>query len=116
MRNHMSNGSWWLVWLPWFELLFLSMWCEVSLMWWLVWQHAKGICLVSCKQPGCVLPSILVVYGVHARLEDISEEGRWVRTHAFTVEGREVRRTAGEKVPAGLLGQWRTVRRESQNC
>ena len=61
---------------------------------------------------GVVRPSILVVYGQHCRLENISEAGRWVETERFVFAGEEIVREAGERAHPGLMRTWRKLRSE----
>ena len=61
---------------------------------------------------GKVLPSVLLVYGTHCRLENISQTGHWVESESFEFQGQTVRREAGQKVPGVLMRQWRQLRQE----
>jgi hypothetical protein len=60
---------------------------------------------------GHVMPSILVTFGVHCRLEDIDSNGRWTRSHSFTVGDTWVTRKQGESV-GNLMLNWRRLRSE----
>ena len=61
------------------------------------------------KLAGEIDSSILVVLGVHARLEDISESGRWVRTVRFELGGEETVYQEGQSVGNVMLS-WRRLR------
>ena len=61
---------------------------------------------------GKVLPSVLLVYGTHCRLENISQTGHWVESESFEFQGQTVRREAGQKVLGVLMRQWRQLREE----
>ena len=60
---------------------------------------------------GSVDVSILLVAGSHARLENISEDGRWVQPETFSLAGKVVHRRAGESV-GNIMKSWRAVRLE----
>ena len=63
------------------------------------------------SQPvGKVLPSIIVVYGTHARLENISQAGYFLEAEQFEYAGQTVRREKGQKAPGTLMRQWRQLR------
>ena len=64
------------------------------------------------KPVGRVMPSILLVYGSHCRLENISESGHWLETEQYEYQGQTVRREAGQKVSGVLMRQWRQLRQE----
>ncbi|CAJ1333259.1 unnamed protein product, partial [Effrenium voratum] len=57
-------------------------------------------------------PTILVVFGSHARLENIGLNGRWIETEEFVVGEKVIRREAGEKVGGRLMCTWRKLRQE----
>ena len=57
------------------------------------------------KPVGRVMPSILLVYGSHCRLENISESGHWLETEQYEYQGQTVRREAGQKVSGVLMRQ-----------
>ncbi|CAJ1449715.1 unnamed protein product [Effrenium voratum] len=61
---------------------------------------------------GHILPTILVVFGSHARLENIGLDGRWIETEEFVVGEKVIRREAGEKVGGRLMCTWRKLRQE----
>ena len=58
------------------------------------------------------LPFVLLVYGSHCRLENISESGHWLETEQYECQGQTVRREAGQKVSGVLMRQWRQLRQE----
>lgn len=63
------------------------------------------------RQPlGVVMPSILVVYGKHCRLENISQKGTWVKSEKFQLGSKTVRRHKGKPVPGSLMRTWRKLR------
>ena len=65
------------------------------------------------KQPvGFIKKTVLVVYGVHCRLENISQEGTWIEDERFWVNGVLIERKAGEAVPANIMQGWRKLRQE----
>jgi hypothetical protein len=66
------------------------------------------------KEPvGFIKDSILVVYGVHCRLENIcSKKGTWLEEEKFYVGGQLVHRLPGEAVPANIMQGWRKLRKE----
>jgi hypothetical protein len=66
------------------------------------------------KEPvGFIKDSILIVYGVHCRLENIcSNTGTWLEEEQFYVAGQLVHRQAGEAVPANIMQGWRKLRNE----
>ena len=58
------------------------------------------------------LQGILIIHGtVHARLEDIDSEGRWVRDHQFNFKGRLIKRVKGQST-RGLMRNWVKLRNE----
>ena len=75
-------------------------------------QRVRGY-FDPAKQPqGGVSGSILVVYGCHCRLENISETGTWIQTERFVVNDREIVREAGARVPGSVMKTWRKARRD----
>ncbi|CAE7504265.1 unnamed protein product [Symbiodinium natans] len=62
------------------------------------------------KPVGVVMPTILVVYGKHCRLENISPAGTWVKTEKFVVGSKTVHRKAGTPVPGSIMRSWRKLR------
>lgn len=61
---------------------------------------------------GHIMPSILLVYGTHARLENISNSDRWVQREEFEYQGVRTVREADQKVPGNLLKGWRQLRQK----
>ena len=53
--------------------------------------------------------SILVVPGVHARLEDISPDGKWLRTVSFEIGGVVTMYKEGQPV-GNIMQGWRKLR------
>ena len=66
---------------------------------------------VAFLQRGVIDTSILVAVGVHAKLEEISEDGCWLKDRKFSYGGVDVDRKAGDKV-AQVMWAWRELRRE----
>ena len=56
--------------------------------------------------------SILVIPGVHARLENISADGKWIQTEEFHLGGKEIVHKAGESV-GNVMQSWRKLRQEA---
>ena len=56
--------------------------------------------------------SILVVPGGHARLENISADGKWIQTEEFHLGGKEIVHKAGESV-GNVMQSWRKLRQEA---
>ena len=52
---------------------------------------------------GKVLPGLLVVHGVHARLNNISQDGKFISDESFWFKGNLVQRKAGESAGKLLL-------------
>lgn len=52
---------------------------------------------------GKVLPGLVVVHGVHARLNNISEDGKFISDESFWSKGNLVQRNAGESAGKLLL-------------
>ena len=59
---------------------------------------------------GVQLPPLLIAYGVHCRLANISKERRWIADEELEVAGVTVVRKKGEKVPGGLMEGWLAAR------
>lgn len=57
-----------------------------------------------------ILPSVLVVFGQHCRLENISPAGTWLSDEKFLAGQKLVERKAGEKVPGNVMKGWRALR------
>jgi hypothetical protein len=58
---------------------------------------------------GSIDISILLMIGVHCRLESISETGEWLQSESFMVGDVECSRKKGEKV-GNIMQSWRQVR------
>ena len=56
--------------------------------------------------------SILVVAGAHARLENISADGKWIQTEVFHLGGKEITHEAGQSV-GNVMQSWRKLRQEA---
>ena len=52
---------------------------------------------------GVVLPPVLVLWGVHCRLSNITKERTWKEDETFTVAGVEVKRHKGGKIPNSMM-------------
>ena len=63
---------------------------------------------------GTQLPPILVVYGVHARLDNVSKDRRWKKDEKFEVAGEVIYRKAHEKIPNGLMKEWLKLRDDNE--
>ena len=62
-------------------------------------------------QPRSVqLPPILISYGVHCRLSNISKDRRWIQDEELEVGGVRIVRKAGEKLPPMLMRSWTDLR------
>ena len=59
---------------------------------------------------GVHLPPLLIAYGVHCRLSNISKDRRWIADEELEVAGVMVVRKKGEKVPGGLMEGWLAAR------
>ena len=65
------------------------------------------------RQPEAFIkPTILIVYGVHCRLENISQEGKWLEDEKFYVNGNLIERKKGEAVNANIMQGYRKLREE----
>ena len=61
---------------------------------------------------GEIAGSMLIVFGVHCRLENICQTtNTWLETEEFQVGGRTVKRQAGGKVPPQTMRSWRKLRK-----
>jgi hypothetical protein len=58
---------------------------------------------------GRVLPSAMVLLGSHGRLDNLSDEGTFLKDEAFVWRGKEVVRRAGSSA-RGLLSSWVQLR------
>jgi hypothetical protein len=62
------------------------------------------------KDPiGVMGPSLVVVGGTHARLSNISEDGKWVEDEVFIVGNERVHRRKGQSA-GGVMKAWRDLR------
>ncbi len=52
-----------------------------------------------------------MVPGVHARLSNISAEGKWIASESFWYKNKLIERVAGISV-AGIMNKWRKLRTE----
>ena len=59
---------------------------------------------------GVVFPSLLIVYGVHCRLSNISSKRCWLQDETIIVAGEKIVRKKGEKLPGGLMKEWTDLR------
>ena len=59
---------------------------------------------------GVVLPSVLVVWGTHCRLSNISAERTWKEDEHITVAGVEIMRKKGQKVPPSMMKEMSDLR------
>ena len=76
----------------------------------LEFTHAVGDYFNSPEVPkGRVLPSALVLLGSHGRLDNLSDEGTFLKDEAFVWRGKEVVRSAGSSA-RGLLSSWVQLR------
>ena len=57
------------------------------------------------------LPPILVTWGVHARLSNISKDRRWLEDEEFVVSGKQIRYQKGTKV-GNIMSAWCDLRDE----
>ena len=56
------------------------------------------------------LPPILIIQGVHCRIDNIDKDRRWVKDEEFIVAEVPVIRKKGDKVPGQLMLQWTQLR------
>ena len=64
----------------------------------------------SKKPRGIQLPPIVVMPGVHARISNISPDGKWVEDEVIKVGQKTIIRNKNEKVDASIMKQWRKIR------
>ena len=72
------------------------------------------VCLCACACAGLsvsghILPSILVVFGSHCRLENLSASGHFLQSEQFTLGDHTVSREAGQSA-GNLMAGWRAAR------
>eukprot|EP00959_Pyramimonas_sp_CCMP1952_P375316 7860681-Pyramimonas_sp.AAC.1 len=73
-------------------------------------QRVHGWCSET-KDPQFQWGTTSVVFtGTHCRLSNISEDGRWIESEKFVVDGKEVVRIAGAPVPENLAQSLRALR------
>ena len=60
---------------------------------------------------GAVLPTVMIVHGSHARLDNIDDEGKWIETEQFYLGETLVTHTAGESA-RGCLASYVALRKE----
>ena len=61
----------------------------------------------SSQDPtGIIFPSILIVHGIHCRLENIDDDRCWKEDEEFIICGEKVVRRKGGKVPGALMKGW----------
>jgi hypothetical protein len=61
----------------------------------------------SSQDPtGIIFPSILIVHGIHCRLENIDDERCWKEDEQFTICGEKIVRRKGGEVPGALMKSW----------
>jgi len=73
-------------------------------------MYRYQIWMTFCR--GSVLPSILVVFGQHCRLENLSDSGHYLQTERYTIHGEEVVHEAGSSA-ANRMVSWRALRQQS---
>ena len=56
------------------------------------------------------LPPVMVVYGVHGRIDNIDADRRWVQDEKFHIGDHEVIRKKGQKAPGNFMENWLKVR------
>ena len=64
------------------------------------------------KPQSTQIPPILIVYGVHCRLANISKSRTWVQDEEFVVGDQVITRHAGDKVPGGIMESWVSLREQ----
>ena len=65
----------------------------------------------SADPVGMLGDSLVIVGGVHCRLNNISEDGKWIKTEKFIVGGQEKVHFAGKSV-GNVMQAWRALRKE----
>lgn len=58
---------------------------------------------------GEVYKGLLVAHGVHARMSNISEDGKWMKSESFVYKNKLVERKAGASV-GNIMSPWRKLR------
>jgi len=59
---------------------------------------------------GVILPSILVLWGVHCRLSNITADRRWKEDETIVIAGIEIHRKKGQKIPTGMMNDMLDLR------
>jgi len=59
--------------------------------------------------PGVILPSLLVVFCSHCRLENLSDSGHFLQPEEFRLGEQPARREAGQSA-GSLMAGWRAAR------
>ena len=62
--------------------------------------------------PVKILLSVLLAQGVHCRLENLTDDGRWVEDETVCVNGQPVTRVANELAPPGTMAGWISLRKQ----
>jgi hypothetical protein len=65
----------------------------------------------SADPVGILGETVVIVAGVHCRLNNISEDGKWIKTEKFIVGGKEKVHFAGKSV-GNVMQAWRALRQE----
>eukprot|EP00959_Pyramimonas_sp_CCMP1952_P235296 4916767-Pyramimonas_sp.AAC.1 len=73
-------------------------------------QRVHGWCSESADPQFQVGTTSVVFTGAHCRLSNMSEEGRWIETEKFVVNGKEIIRLAGRQVPENFAQSLRALR------
>jgi hypothetical protein len=63
----------------------------------------------TAEAVGEVYKGLLVVHGVHARLNNISEDGKWLKSESFIYKNKLVERKEGQSV-GNIMSPWRKLR------
>jgi len=75
-------------------------------------RHAVLNFFSESEQPRSVeLPPILIVSGVHCRLDNITEDRRWKVDEVLDIGGEILTRKQGEKLPPALMESWTSLRK-----
>ncbi len=65
----------------------------------------------EAREPeGVILPSIIIVPGVHCRLENIDEDRCWKEDEEFWLCGELIKRKKGGEVPGNVMKSWTDCR------
>jgi hypothetical protein len=74
-------------------------------------QAVIGYLDESAVPLGVVVRGLLVVSGMHARLDNIDEKGKWIEDEEFEYKNKKVKRVAGQSC-GNILKTWRKLRKE----